>query len=1104
MNGLKKCINLFPFFKLLLFAFIPSISLSQKPDLLLPDGKDKSIEFVCFSPDGKWVLSGSSDNSMALWDINNGNNIGSFPEQAESILSACFSSNGEQIISGSLDNSISIWDVRNEKITTTIKGKEVGQLTAIDFSNDGKWALVSRGYDLTLIDTENHKVESSSRFSYPYHVYITCICISQDSRYALIGADEYVILWDIQRNEIISTLTGHTRDITSVCFSPNGRYALSSSKDSTIKLWDIDYKNEVRTLKGLSDYVDEVSFSPDGRLALSLSWGNNEIKIWDVFNGSKIQSLVNNQDKFICATFSPDGRYVVSGGYDHSIILWNTSNGKAIKSLKGHLNSLYSCCFSPDGQSILSSYSQNSYILWDIQKANFINVFRGDSIINSSVGFYSDKIMGVKRMGKNLAFLDMQDGRVISLFSNVSDSIDNLAISPNGNQALSLYNYMLNEYEYYRMIKLWDIKNGEEIWSFDKIDFGYFSNIYFSSNGKLALLGDEMPIVLDVESGNEICSVPCFWCPFCFSPDGDGIFTFENYTLESRMKLWSVYDCKEISTSNNQLESVSSLCISPNGQLILLGSEDKTIWFWDVKTDKEVRSIKGNYKTNSISFSPDTNLILAMCDDNSFKLFSNKTGMEIASFYSVDSLDWLVKTPDQYYLTSKNASKCISWQIGVQFFSYDQFDLKYNRPDIVLDRIGYAPKELIESYRKAYQKRLKKMGFTEKMLKEDFHVPEIEIINKDELHTSRDNRRPPTANRRLQIKAWDTKYKLDRINVWVNDVPVYGMAGIGLRPLDTDSTIRTIDIELSAGNNKIQVSALNQAGAESLKETVYIDYQQESPVDSATYFVGIGVSDYQNSDFTLTYAAKDIRDMARTFITHDPGIVVDTLINKNVTRKNVLMLKNKLLKTSVNDKVILAISGHGFLSDSLDFYYGTWDIDPLHPETRGLAFDDIEWLLDSIPARKKLVFMDACHSGEVDKEEIQSIAYAPALPSNVKEIKGSRVIEMQLDTAALGLQNSFELMQELFTNLSKGNGASVISAAGGMQYAYEGDKWKNGVFSYSVLKGLIEGDADANGDKKVTVNELQNYVMKQVETLTGGRQKPTARQENLEVDWRVW
>jgi hypothetical protein len=118
-------------------------------------------------------------------------------------------------------------------------------------------------------------------------------------------------------------------------------------------------------------------------------------------------------------------------------------------------------------------------------------------------------------------------------------------------------------------------------------------------------------------------------------------------------------------------------------------------------------------------------------------------------------------------------------------------------------------------------------------------------------------------------------------------------------------------------------------------------------------------------------------------------------------------------------------------------------------------------------------------------------------------VKGNKGGQTLVNKNSIGLQNTFELMQSLFANVSKGTGAVVISAAGGKEYALESGKWNNGVFTYCVRKALEEKAADANNDSEVTITELKDYVSKEVERLTQGRQKPTARKENLEVDWRV-
>lgn len=175
-----------------------------------------------------------------------------------------------------------------------------------------------------------------------------------------------------------------------------------------------------------------------------------------------------------------------------------------------------------------------------------------------------------------------------------------------------------------------------------------------------------------------------------------------------------------------------------------------------------------------------------------------------------------------------------------------------------------------------------------------------------------------------------------------------------------------------------------------------------------------------------------------------------------------------------------------------------------------MKYEDLESLLDDIPARKKLLLIDACHSGEIDTSlNITFIAAKDTdTMSNTVKTKGD---PNRRSRNTIDLDNSFELMKELFTDLSRGNGTIVISAARGLGYAEEDPTWNNGAFTL-CLKAAFTGDprfpelkegADKNGDG-VSINELKEYILTKVPQLTKDRQKPTTRRENIEVDWKLW
>jgi uncharacterized caspase-like protein len=329
-----------------------------------------------------------------------------------------------------------------------------------------------------------------------------------------------------------------------------------------------------------------------------------------------------------------------------------------------------------------------------------------------------------------------------------------------------------------------------------------------------------------------------------------------------------------------------------------------------------------------------------------------------------------------------------------------------------------------------------------------------------------------------------------------------GIQGYDLRQKKVHSLKGAVNLSLTVGLNKIQISCLNSRGVESLMQTINITYNPSAPVPKPELFViAIGVSRYMQSQHNLNFAAKDATDIAKFFRDTKnkfSRIRALLLVDEEANRRHIVRATRELLKqTKIEDQVVLFLAGHGLLDEKLDYYFGTYDIDFDHPARRGLSYEDIEGLLDGIPARKKLLLMDTCHAGEVDKETTAALVEPKNLATGVRAI----AVRAKPGRSYVELGNSFQLMQELFVDLRRGSGAEVIAAAGGVQYAYE--RGGNGLFTHAVLEGLRYNKADRDKDEKVSVSELRDWVFEQVRLLSGGRQAPTARGENAELDWSI-
>ena len=486
-------------------------------------------------------------------------------------------------------------------------------------------------------------------------------------------------------------------------------------------------------------------------------------------------------------------------------------------------------------------------------------------------------------------------------------------------------------------------------------------------------------------------------------------------------------------------------------------------------------------------FLPTINSCAFILKNNTVALFDFANEKIIANIYIENSERYIIQLPEGFYKSSPSLTRDISYfDKKLNTISFDQLDIKYNRPDKVLEAIGSTDTALIESYRNAYYKRIKKLGIDTTSFKEGFTIPEADFKNRDAIEYEQ-----ITKQLKLQITGKSTE-NLDRFNIWVNEVPLYGQKGINLRYKSKNNIDTTLSITLSEGDNNIETSITDVNGIESYHQPLIVKYIPEKKQSAKTYFIGIGINRFADSSNNLSWSVKDIRDLATKF--GSKNAVIDTLFDENVTKENIVALKNKLLTTNEEDKVIIAYSGHGLLSKEYDYYLSTYPVNFTQPEQSGLPYDELENLLNGIKARKKLMLIDACHSGEVDKDEMKN--YTVGKDSlDIQGVKG--IILETTGENKIGMKNSFEVMQELFVNVGRGTGATIISAAAGTQFALERGDLKNGVFTYCLLEAM-------NSNSTIKISDLKKVVTEKVPLLTGGLQKPTFRAETQQFDWELW
>lgn len=244
-------------------------------------GHEGDVLSIDFHPAGTYLLSGSSDFTIRLWDLSDNGDVKVFKEHSSKVNTVTFNGTGSHFLSGSTDKTLKLWSISRRRSIHTYK-RHKGAVNSVAFHPDG--------------------------------------------RYLVSGSDDRTIMvWEVSNGRYVRTLRGHSHAVNSLAFSFDGSFLVSGSFDRSVRLWRIRSTKPLRSFNGHEFGVNAVCFSPDGRYIISGS-DDNTIKLWETVTGLSVSTFHHHTRSILSLDYSPDGKFIVSGSADRICKIWDANH----------------------------------------------------------------------------------------------------------------------------------------------------------------------------------------------------------------------------------------------------------------------------------------------------------------------------------------------------------------------------------------------------------------------------------------------------------------------------------------------------------------------------------------------------------------------------------------------------------------------------------------------------------------------------------------------------------------------------------------------------------------------------------------------------------
>ncbi len=575
--------------------------------------------FGACSSDGKIVAVINDEGEIRLWHLGKDKDVLTLPEKASSIFEGMAISGNGKFLAVNQDSHISVWDIENRQRVKTLEDEAPAGSMA--FSPDGKTLATADIFSKKTIRLWD--IESGKNIGILDNKTIgLSIAFSLDGKLLAFGGglndDDFISIWDLASRRVIHTLKGNDKlasgPVLSLAFSPDGK-ALAIG-GTAIRLWDITSGQLSQPMKGHSRNITSLTFSNDMKNITSGSL-DGTLKLWEVADTSDSRAaLLKYKTPGLTQAFSKNGRWMASGGKSRlsndkeklPIAIWDMNTGRTVRTLLGQDQPYPALAFSANGELLASGSDDKTIKLWDMGSGLELQTLKGHTSGVVSVAF--------GYYGKVLASGSWDN--TVKLWEIPSGR---MLHTLNGHEegiisvAVSYDERIVASLSSDKSIMLWDVKSGQLL--------NVLQGHKVENNNKK---DDQTSVGVD-----NTATIPSFYLAIygsvIFSKDGK---TLASASDDMTIKLWDVRSGRELRTLKGHVGNIASLAFSPNGRMLASGDVTGEVKLWDVLSGLELQSLKLHKSTvGALEWSEDGMVLVSGSKEGETILWRTATETEV-------------------------------------------------------------------------------------------------------------------------------------------------------------------------------------------------------------------------------------------------------------------------------------------------------------------------------------------------------------------------------------------------------------------------------------------------------------------------------------------